>query len=133
MTTLHNPQPFHTPTTLQVSEVDIIVASMETSMASVGGFCAGKSYIIDHQRLSGLGYCFSASLPPMTAVASIEALDILNNASEKLERLRSNAQYMRKLLSRFVCVCVCVCLTHHVHYCHFCASPCTQPDTFTPS
>ena len=74
-------------------------------MASVGGFCVGKSYIIDHQRLSGLGYCFSASLPPLTAVASIEALGAIDSSSQKLERLRSNAKCLRKLLSRYVCVC----------------------------
>ena len=85
--------------------MDVIVSSMETSMASVGGFCVGKSYIIDHQRLSGLGYCFSASLPPLTAVASIEALGAIDSSSQKLERLRSNAKCLRKLLSRYVCVC----------------------------
>ena len=31
------------------------------------------------QRLSGLGYCFSASLPPMLATAAIEALQIMQN------------------------------------------------------
>jgi serine palmitoyltransferase len=34
---------------------------MATSLASVGGFCAGIREMIDAQRLSGLGYCFSAS------------------------------------------------------------------------
>lgn len=29
------------------------------------------------QRLSGQGYCFSASLPPMLAAAAIEALNIM--------------------------------------------------------
>ena len=29
------------------------------------------------QRLSGAGYCFSASLPPMLATAAIRALDII--------------------------------------------------------
>ena len=37
------------------------------SLASIGGFCAGDREIVDHQRLSGLGYCFSASLPPYLA------------------------------------------------------------------
>ena len=29
------------------------------------------------KRLSGQGYCFSASLPPMLAAAAIEALNIM--------------------------------------------------------
>lgn len=101
-----------------VNEVDVIVSSMETSMASVGGFCVGKSYIIDHQRLSGLGYCFSASLPPLTAVASIEALGAIDSSSQKLERLRSNAKCLRKLLSSVKALTVGgedVCPVVHVH------------------
>lgn len=36
-------------------------------MASIGGFCSGEREVVDHQRLSGLGYCFSAALPPYLA------------------------------------------------------------------
>ncbi|KAF6127419.1 serine palmitoyltransferase long chain base subunit 1 [Phyllostomus discolor] len=50
---------------------------MENSLASIGGFCCGRSFVIDHQRLSGQGYCFSASLPPLLAAAAIEALNIM--------------------------------------------------------
>ncbi|XP_027206929.2 serine palmitoyltransferase 1 [Penaeus vannamei] len=60
-----------------MKEVDMIMASLETSAASTGGFCVGTKFVIDHQRLSGLGYCFSASLPPMLAATSIKVVDIL--------------------------------------------------------
>nr|UVW99782.1 serine palmitoyltransferase 1 [Laodelphax striatellus] len=60
-------------------EVDLIMVSMENALASVGGFCVGSSYIIEHQRLSGLGYCFSASLPPLLASAAISAIDRLES------------------------------------------------------
>lgn len=32
---------------------------------------------VSFQRLSGQGYCFSASLPPLLAAAAIEALNIM--------------------------------------------------------
>jgi len=32
------------------------------------------------QRLSGVGYCFSASAPPMLAQAAITALEVLENS-----------------------------------------------------
>ena len=69
------------------------------SLASVGGFCAGKTYVVDHQRLSGLGYCFSASVPPMMAVGAMEALDIMEQSPEMFSRLRENAKFFRKELS----------------------------------
>ena len=38
----------------QNDDVDIICVSMSLSMATMGGFCAGKTFVIDHQRLSGI-------------------------------------------------------------------------------
>ncbi len=72
--------------------------SLDMAVASVGGFCAGKAYVIDHQRLSGLGYCFSASVPPMMASAAIEGLNIMEGNSSIFTRLRANAKKMRELL-----------------------------------
>lgn len=74
--------------------------SLDTALASVGGFCAGKRYVIDHQRLSGLGYCFSASVPPMMAAAAIEALNIMESATDRFEKLQANTALLRKLLQK---------------------------------
>ncbi|TRY71378.1 hypothetical protein DNTS_033207, partial [Danionella cerebrum] len=62
---------------VNIDDIDLISANMENALASIGGFCCGRSFVIDHQRLSGQGYCFSASLPPMLAAAAIEALNIM--------------------------------------------------------
>ena len=48
----------------EVPDVDVVIATLGGALASVGGFCAASREIVDHQRLSGAGYCFSASLPP---------------------------------------------------------------------
>lgn len=85
---------------LQADEVDIICVSLDMAMASVGGFCAGKRAIIDHQRLSGLGYCFSASVPPMMASAAIEALNIMDSSAEMFSKLQGKILQMRKLLQQ---------------------------------
>ncbi|XP_063413953.1 serine palmitoyltransferase 1-like [Mytilus trossulus] len=84
---------------ISVDEVDLIAASLENSIGSTGGFCCGRKYVIDHQRLSGLGYCFSASLPPMLATAAVEALNIMQNDSSILQRLRENCRKMYDGLS----------------------------------
>ena len=34
---------------LQIEEVDLIAGSLENALASVGGFCCGRAYVIDHQ------------------------------------------------------------------------------------
>lgn len=75
--------------------------SLEMAVASVGGFCAGKSYVIDHQRLSGLGYCFSASVPPMLASAAMESLTVMQSNTNIFEKVRENAKLMREKLKGY--------------------------------
>ena len=36
-----------------IADVDMVMASLENAMASTGGFCVGRSYVVGHQRLSG--------------------------------------------------------------------------------
>lgn len=67
---------------------------MEWAVASIGGFCVGSHFIVEHQRLSGLGYCFSASLPPLLAQAAISAL----NRFEKEPNIFADLQEKNKLL-----------------------------------
>ncbi|KAK3611972.1 hypothetical protein CHS0354_011630 [Potamilus streckersoni] len=85
---------------INVDEIDLIAASLENSIGSCGGFCCGKKYVIDHQRLSGLGYCFSASLPPMLATAAIEALNIMERDPGICQTLRNNCRMVHDGLSK---------------------------------
>ncbi|XP_077479193.1 serine palmitoyltransferase 1 isoform X1 [Stigmatopora argus] len=83
---------------VNIEDIDLISANMENSVASIGGFCCGRSFVIDHQRLSGQGYCFSASLPPMLAAAAIEALSIMQENPEIFTTLREKCTYVYKAL-----------------------------------
>ena len=71
---------------------------MENSLASIGGFCCGRSFVIDHQRLSGQGYCFSASLPPLLAAAAIEALNIMEENPGIFAVLKEKCKRIHKAL-----------------------------------
>lgn len=77
-------------------EIDLMAVSLETSLGSVGGFCAGPSFVIDHQRLSGQGYCFSASLPPLLAVAAQTGIELMEKESGMFKKLESNCRYFRE-------------------------------------
>uniref|UniRef100_A0AC34F4P3 Aminotransferase class I/classII domain-containing protein n=1 Tax=Panagrolaimus sp. ES5 TaxID=591445 RepID=A0AC34F4P3_9BILA len=77
---------------VDVIDIDMIMASLENALATTGGFCAGRSFVVGHQRLSGLGYCFSASLPPLLATAASEALRILQNEPDRFQRLNNNSR-----------------------------------------
>uniref|UniRef100_T1J9G1 Serine palmitoyltransferase 1 n=1 Tax=Strigamia maritima TaxID=126957 RepID=T1J9G1_STRMM len=81
-----------------VEEIDLVMASLEFAFGSSGGFCTGSTYVVDHQRLSGLGYCFSASLPPMLASAATAAIKIIEEDPSIIETLSSNAQSIHSKL-----------------------------------
>uniref|UniRef100_A0A8C7LX31 Serine palmitoyltransferase 1 n=1 Tax=Oncorhynchus mykiss TaxID=8022 RepID=A0A8C7LX31_ONCMY len=83
---------------VNIDDIDLISANMENAVASIGGFCCGRSFVIDHQRLSGQGYCFSASLPPMLAAAAIEALNIMEEDPEIFAILREKCKHVHKAL-----------------------------------
>uniref|UniRef100_A0A0P4VRT4 Serine palmitoyltransferase 1 n=1 Tax=Rhodnius neglectus TaxID=72488 RepID=A0A0P4VRT4_9HEMI len=79
-------------------DVDLIMVSMEYSLGTVGGFCAGSAYIVEHQRLSGLGYCFSASLPPLLTVVATTNLKTINNNPKLIEELNKMSRDMHTSL-----------------------------------
>jgi serine palmitoyltransferase len=79
-------------------EVDMIVGSMANALCSSGGFCAGSEEIVDHQRLSGLAYCFSASIPAMLAVSASEAIKLIKEQPSLLVELSERAKSFRSIL-----------------------------------
>ena len=85
---------------VSVNDIDMICATLENAMAAYGGFCCGTSFIVDHQRLSGLGYCFSASLPPLQAAVALTSLETIEKDNSVIEKLRQNCQTMHSFLEK---------------------------------
>ncbi|KAG0215952.1 serine palmitoyltransferase component [Mortierella sp. GBA30] len=81
-------------------EVDMIIGSMANSLAAAGGFCAGNKEVIDHQRLSGQAFVFSASIPAMLAVCASESINILEHGQgpKLLKELQDNAAAFRNVI-----------------------------------
>ncbi|XP_058082083.1 long chain base biosynthesis protein 1-like isoform X1 [Magnolia sinica] len=82
-----------------IEKIDIITAAMGHALATDGGFCTGSVRVVDHQRLSSSGYVFSASLPPYLASAAITAIDVLEENSNLLMKLKENLALLWKGLS----------------------------------
>ena len=79
-------------------DAEIITLSLENSIGSIGGVCVGSEEVVDHQRLSGAGYCFSASAPPFLASAAIASLKRIRNNPALLECVRKNREVMYRAL-----------------------------------
>lgn len=80
-------------------QIDLISSTLEYAIGSIGGFAVGSSFVVDHQRLSAQGYCFSASLPPLLAAAAIEALNIMEEENTSLfETIMDKSKRLHKKL-----------------------------------
>ena len=83
---------------LTFADVPIVCATLDASLASVGGLCVSTRQVVGHQRLSGLGYCFSAASPPYTAEAATVGLGLLHANPALPSLLRTKARAFRKHL-----------------------------------
>lgn len=81
------------------NKIDLISSTLEYSLGTIGGFAVGSSFVVDHQRLSAQGYCFSASLPPLLAAAAIEGLNIMEEENTLLfDNLMEKSKYLHEKL-----------------------------------
>lgn len=83
---------------IQRTDVDMIMGSLEGSICSIGGFCVGASVVMEHQRLSGLGYCFSASLPAFLTEIAIYAIELFEKNVTQFKNLESISRYFHERL-----------------------------------
>ncbi|QRV98911.1 aminotransferase class I and II protein [Ceratobasidium sp. AG-Ba] len=82
------------------TEVDMLVGSIANGLCSAGGFCAGSSVVVNHQRINGTSFVFSAALPALLAVAGSEAISILTSTPSALAALHENSRIMRGAIEK---------------------------------
>jgi 8-amino-7-oxononanoate synthase len=77
------------------NEIDLTMGTFSKTFASLGGFVAGPERVINYIKHFSLALIFSASPTPASVAAALAALDILEKEPERVQRLISNANYMR--------------------------------------
>ena len=77
-------------------EVDLIMGTFSKSMASIGGFIAADADTINYLRHTCRTYIFSASNTPAATAAALEALHILQQEPERIEKLWNVTRYALK-------------------------------------
>lgn len=81
-----------------MDEIDIIMSTFSKSLASSGGFIAGKKDVIDYIRHHSRPYIFNAAIPPANTASAMKSLEILEREPERVTNLREVANYMRSEL-----------------------------------
>ncbi len=79
-------------------DVDIIMGTFSKSLASLGGFMAGKKEVVDYVKHNSRPFIFSASMTPANAACALAALKILEREPERVQHLREITDYMRNAL-----------------------------------
>lgn len=74
-------------------DVDLIMGTFSKSFASIGGFIAADSSIINYLRHHSRSYIFSASNTPAATAAANAALDIMLSEPERIEHLWDLTHY----------------------------------------
>jgi serine palmitoyltransferase len=60
----------------------MLTGSVANGLNSSGGFCTGSrfdGFVVDHQRINGTSFVFSAAVPALLAVSASEGINILRN------------------------------------------------------
>ncbi len=84
-----------------MDKVDIITSTLGKAMGGAsGGFTSSSKQIIDLLRQRSRPYLFSNSLAPAIVSASIEVLNILNDNTSLLEKIKKNTSYFRMEIQR---------------------------------
>lgn len=85
---------------VNINDLDLIMASLENAFCAYGGFCAGSTFVVDHQRLAGSGYCFSASLPPLQVRVALESLRIIREDPSLVRSCQEIFNYAHEVFSK---------------------------------
>ena len=75
------------------NDVDIWMGTLSKSLASCGGYIAGKKSLIFALRNGAPGFVFSVGLTPPAAAAALAALEILKAEPSRVRQLQDRGRY----------------------------------------
>jgi len=77
-------------------DVDLIMSTFSKSFASLGGFIAGETDVVDYIKHNARSLIFSASIPPANAATALASLEVMRNEPERIARVIEIGDRMRK-------------------------------------
>jgi glycine C-acetyltransferase len=79
--------------------VDVEVGTMSKAFGVMGGIVAGDATLIDWIRQRGRPFLFSSAMTVPDVAAALEAVDMLEASDELVQRLWSNAAFLKEQLA----------------------------------
>ena len=77
-------------------QVDVEIGTLSKAFGVVGGVVAGNKVIVDWLRQRGRPFLFSSAMAVPDVAANLAAVDVLEESTELVDRLWSNAEYFKQ-------------------------------------
>src|SRR5258708_1527846 len=84
----------------------MLLGSCSIGLNSCGGFCAGSQVVVEHQRINGSSFVFSAAMPGLLAVSASEGINIIRSTPSIFETLQANVHTARSILEKLDCITI---------------------------
>jgi 8-amino-7-oxononanoate synthase len=81
-------------------QVDLIGGTFSKSFASIGGFLVGERKVLDYVRHFAPSFMFAASAAPPQVAAAMASLEVMQEETWRMDKLRENFTYMRDELKK---------------------------------
>ncbi|MCB9668143.1 MAG: aminotransferase class I/II-fold pyridoxal phosphate-dependent enzyme [Alphaproteobacteria bacterium] len=75
------------------TDVDIWMGTLSKSVASCGGWIAGRAPLIRYLRYTAPGFVYSAGITPANGTAALSSLSVMLKEPWRVEKLQANAQH----------------------------------------
>lgn len=81
-------------------KIDVEVGTLSKAFGVVGGVIAGKKAIVDYVRQKARPFLFSSAVTPADTAACLAAVDLLEQSTNLVDRLWSNARFFKAEMQR---------------------------------
>jgi 8-amino-7-oxononanoate synthase len=81
-------------------QVDLIGGTFSKSFASIGGYLVGERKVLDYVRHFAPSFMFAASAAPPQVAAAMASLEVMQEETWRMDKLRENFTYMRDELRK---------------------------------
>lgn len=78
-----------------IGEIDFQIGTLSKAIGVVGGYVAGSKDLIDWLKVRGRPFLFSTAMTPGAAAACIEAINMLSESTELVDKLWENGRYLK--------------------------------------
>ena len=81
---------------LDQQQLPVLMGTFGKAVGTAGAFIAGSHVLIDYLINHGRHYVYSTAMPPAQAVATLRAIETLQNAPHLRQALKNNIQWFPK-------------------------------------